>query len=54
MYYFSRILQIIGIIVVFEALYYGIAKDSMKMEVLLLFVGAAVFYAGRLFGREKK
>ncbi|MBI5677347.1 MAG: hypothetical protein HZC52_02385 [Planctomycetes bacterium] len=29
----ARILQIIGIIIVLDALYFGIAKDSMKMEI---------------------
>ena len=39
----ARILQIIGIIIVLDALYFGIARDSMKMEVLLLFIGGMVF-----------
>lgn len=50
----ARILQIIGIILVLDALYFGIAKDSMKMEVLLLFIGGMVFYAGRIFERRRK
>lgn len=49
----GRILQIIGIIIVLDALYFGIAKDSMKMEVLLLFVGGMIFYVGRYFDRRK-
>ncbi len=49
----AKILQIIGIIVVLEALYFGIAKDSMKMEVLLLFIGGMIFYVGRIFEKKK-
>ena len=51
---FPRIMQIIGIILVLDALYFGIAKDSMKMEVLLMFIGGVVFYAGRIFERRRK
>lgn len=47
-------MQIIGIILVFDALYFGIVKDSMKKEVLLLFAGAMVFYVGRMFETRKK
>lgn len=50
----GRIIQIIGMIVVLEALYFGIARDSMKIEVILLFVGAMVFYLGRSFEKRSK
>lgn len=50
----AKILQIIGIIVVLDALYFGIAKDSMKMEVLLLFVGGVIFYMGRIVEKRGK
>ncbi|GAN32920.1 MAG: hypothetical protein UZ01_02147 [Candidatus Brocadia sinica] len=49
----AKILQIIGIIVVLDALYFGIAKDSMKLEVLLLFIGGMIFYVGRIFEKRK-
>lgn len=49
----AKILQIIGIIVALDALYFGIAKDSMKMEVLLLFIGGMIFYIGRIFEKRK-
>lgn len=49
----GRIVQIIGIIVVLDALYFGIAKDSMKTEVLMLFIGSIIFYAGRIFEKRK-
>ena len=50
----ARILQIIGIILVLEALYFGIAKDSMKMEVVFLFIGGMIFYVGRIFEKRNK
>ena len=49
----GRIVQIMGIIVVLDALYYGIAKDSMKTEVLMLFIGSVIFYVGRIFEKRK-
>ncbi|MEK6623289.1 MAG: hypothetical protein AAB243_05335 [Planctomycetota bacterium] len=49
----GRIVQIIGIIVVLDALYFGMVKDSMKMEVFMLFIGSIIFYAGRLFEKKK-
>ena len=36
----ARILQIIGIILVLEALYFGIARDSMKTEVVFYLLAA--------------
>ena len=51
---FARILQIIGIVLVLEALYFGIAKDSMKMEVVFLFLGGVIFYVGRGFEKRGK
>jgi len=51
---FARILQIIGIILVLNALYFGIARDSMKMEVLLLFLGGMIFYVGRIVEKRGK
>ncbi|MDR4506807.1 MAG: hypothetical protein MRJ65_00990 [Candidatus Brocadiaceae bacterium] len=51
---FARVIQIIGIIIVLDALYFGIVKDSMKMEVILLFAGSMVFYTGRMFEKKNK
>lgn len=51
---FAKILQIIGIILVLNALYFGIARDSMKMEVFLLFLGGMIFYVGRMFEKRGK
>ena len=39
----ASILQIIGIILVLDALYFGIAKDSMQTAVPLLFIGGMGF-----------
>ncbi|MCR4293287.1 MAG: hypothetical protein NUV76_10475 [Candidatus Kuenenia sp.] len=50
---FSRILQIAGIIVVLNALYFGIVKDSMKMEMIMLLIGVVMFYFGRLSGSKR-
>ncbi|HLE88032.1 MAG TPA: hypothetical protein VI727_10260 [Candidatus Brocadiaceae bacterium] len=50
----ARILQIVGIILVLEALYFGIAKDSMKTEIVFLFIGGMIFYVGRIFERRSK
>ena len=50
---FSRILQIAGIIVALHALYFGIVKDSMKMEMIMLLIGVVMFYFGRLSGSKR-
>ena len=50
---FARILQIIGIIFALDALYFGIARDSMKKEVLFLFIGGVIFYVGRMLEKRK-
>lgn len=51
---FAKILQLIGIIAVLNALYFGIGKDSMKAEVLLLFCGGIIFYVGRIVEKRSK
>lgn len=51
---FAKILQLIGIILVLNALYFGIGKDSMKVEVILLFSGGMVFYVGRIVEKRGK
>ncbi|KKO20579.1 MAG: hypothetical protein L3J18_12880 [Candidatus Brocadia sp.] len=50
---FAKILQLIGIILALNALYFGIAQDSMKTEVLLLFLGGMIFYVGRMFEKRR-
>lgn len=51
---FAKIVQLIGIVFVLNALYFGIAKASMKVEVLLLFIGGMIFYAGRIIEKRSK
>ncbi|MGQ3684917.1 MAG: hypothetical protein ACUBOA_07935 [Candidatus Loosdrechtia sp.] len=49
----GRFVQIIGIIIALYALYFGMVKDSMKMEILMLFIGVSVFYCGRILENKK-
>lgn len=51
---FPRIIQILGMVLTLEALYFGIARDSMKLEILFLFIGGMIFYVGRIFERRSK
>lgn len=44
----GRIFQIVGLLLVLEALYFGIFRGSMGKEMGFLVVGAAVFYIGRI------
>ncbi|HLG29981.1 MAG TPA: hypothetical protein VI387_07200 [Candidatus Brocadiales bacterium] len=46
MYYSSKILQIFGIFLLGEALYFGIFRHSMNKEMILLAIGGLVFYVG--------
>lgn len=50
----GRIFQIVGLLLVLEALYFGIFRGSMGKEMGFLVVGAAVFYIGRIIeGRTR-
>ncbi len=42
----SRLLQVLGIILLAYALYFGIAADSMSKELMLLGIGGTIFYIG--------
>lgn len=44
----GRLFQIVGILLVLEALYFGIILDSMGKEMTFLIMGGAVFYLGRI------
>ncbi|MGR3320003.1 MAG: hypothetical protein ACUZ8O_16160 [Candidatus Anammoxibacter sp.] len=44
--FFSRLMQIAGIILLAYALYFGIAVGSMGKELTLLGVGGVIFYIG--------
>ncbi|MCP4363716.1 MAG: hypothetical protein GY800_00205 [Planctomycetes bacterium] len=48
MRFLGRSFQLVGLLLVLEALYYGIVLDSMGKEMSFLIVGGAVFYLGRM------
>ncbi len=48
MRFLGRAFQLVGLLLVLEALYYGIVLDSMGKEMSFLIVGGAVFYLGRM------
>ncbi|MHC4196426.1 MAG: hypothetical protein ACYSRP_00765 [Planctomycetota bacterium] len=48
MVFLGRSFQLVGLLLVLEALYYGIVLDSMGKEMSFLIVGGAVFYLGRM------
>lgn len=50
----GRLCQIIGLLLVLEALYFGIFQGSMGKEMGFLVIGGIVFYIGRIIeGRAK-
>jgi hypothetical protein len=49
---FGRLFMLIGLIVLPIGLSYGLAKDDLRMEEKLLFVGAGFFIAGWLLARR--
>jgi hypothetical protein len=50
----GRLCQIIGLLLVLEALYFGIFRGSMGKEMGFLVIGGIVFYIGRIIeGRAK-
>ncbi len=53
-YYISKILQIYGIFLAGEGLYFGLVKHSMGKEMRLLALGAAVFFVGWIIQRGAK
>ena len=48
MRFLGRLFQLVGLLLVLEALYYGIVLDSMGKEMTFLIIGGAVFYLGRM------
>lgn len=44
----GRLFQIVGLLLVLEALYFGIVLESMGKEMTFLVMGGAVFYLGRI------
>lgn len=43
----ARFLQISGMLLLVEGLYFGIVKHSMNKEIMFVGIGIAVFYIGR-------
>jgi len=50
---FGRLFMLIGLIVLPIGLSYGLARDDLRMEEKLLFLGAAFFIAGWLLARRR-
>lgn len=47
-YAFARFLQALGLATVLIGLYVGISESNVRMELVYLGIGAALFYGGRL------
>ena len=45
--------MLVGLIILPIGLSYGLARDDLRMEEKLLFVGAGFFFAGWLLARQK-
>jgi uncharacterized membrane protein len=50
---FGRFFMLAGLIILPIGLSYGLAKDDLRMEEKLLFLGAGLFFAGWLLARQK-
>jgi hypothetical protein len=48
----ARILQILGMLLLVEGLYFGIFKHSMNKEIMCVGIGIVVFYIGRLLQKK--
>lgn len=57
MWYFAKILEIIGLAQVLGGLYLGISQDDLRLELKIALVGIVIFGIGRLletkFGKSK-
>lgn len=50
---FSKALQLIGMSILPVALYVGLIKDDVRREVMLLFIGGALFFLGWTLGQKR-
>ena len=50
---FGRLFMLVGLIVLPIGLSYGLARDDLRIEEKLLFLGAAFFIAGWLLARRR-
>lgn len=57
MWYFAKILQVIGLAQVLGGVYIGISQDDLGLELKIAVIGVAIFGVGRLielkFGKSK-
>jgi hypothetical protein len=51
---FGRVFMLAGLIILPIGLSYGLAKGDLRVEEKLLFLGAALFFAGWLLARQRK
>ena len=49
----ARALQLIGMAILPVALYVGLFKDDVRREVMLLFIGGAIFFLGWTLGQKR-
>jgi hypothetical protein len=54
MNYIPKIIQIFGMFLLGEGLYFGIFRHNMTKEMMLLAIGGAVFYIGWMLQGRKK
>ena len=54
-YALARFLQILGLATVLLGLYVGISLSNVRVELIYLGIGAALFYGGRLLqGKDRE
>jgi hypothetical protein len=49
----GRVLQVIGMVLLPIGFSYGMFHDDIQLEVRLLFIGGALFFAGWLLARKR-
>jgi hypothetical protein len=46
-FYFAKLLQVIGLFLLLDGLYIGVRYDDMNTELMLLLGGMVLFFVGR-------
>lgn len=54
MIHVGKLLQMLGILILLEALYIGILHHDMNTELALLLAGIAIFYLGTWIHRNRR
>jgi hypothetical protein len=54
MYRLSRAVQLLGLVLAGSALFVGVLGHDVRRELLLLGIGAAVFFAGQVLQRGSR